>query len=238
MKTLGLIGGVSWESTREYYRILNEGVRDALGGLHSAKILMQSLDFAEIAAMQHAGEWDRINDTVAQAAKALETTGAEGILICSNLMHKPAPAAEDATSIPLIHIADATAEAIQANSQKKVALLGAIFTMEEDFYRGRIAEKYGIEVIIPNETDRTEVSRVIYEELCQGKFTENSRQRYLDICQTLADEGAEGIILGCTEIPQLIDQSMTDLTLYDTTQIHASAALRFMLGGSASQKAA
>lgn len=238
MNTIGLIGGVSWESTREYYRMLNEGVRDALGGLHSAKILMHSLDFAEIAAHQHAGRWHEINAIVADSAKALEAAGADAIMICSNLMHKPAPVAEAVISIPLIHIADACAQAILAKGQKKVGLLGAIFTMEEAFYRTRIADKFGIEVIIPEETDRQEVSRVVYEELCQGKFTESSRTRYLEICDKLAAEGAEGIILGCTEIPQLINQSMTTLTLYDTTQIHAQAGLDFLLEPICLQKTA
>ncbi|MCI5048965.1 MAG: aspartate/glutamate racemase family protein [Rickettsiales bacterium] len=232
MKTIGLLGGMSWESTREYYRLFNEGVRDAKGGLHSAKLLMHSFDFAEIAQRQHAGEWDALADMLVNAAKGLEAAGADALMICTNLMHKFAPHIQKECDIPLIHIGDAVADAIKANGQSKVALLGAKFTMAEPFYKDRLAQQ-DIETIIPEGEDFDEISRIIYEELCQGEILDASRNSYLMIIAKLAEQGAEGIVLGCTEIPLLIQQDMCNVSLYDTTAIHVRAGLDFMLDGSA-----
>ncbi len=229
MKTIGLLGGMSWESTREYYRLLNEGVRAARGGLHSAPLLMHSFDFAEIASLQHAGQWQLLGDTLAHAAKHLQDGGADAILICTNLMHKLAPAVESRIAVPLLHITDATGEAMAKDGIRKVALLGAIYTMREDFYRVRIQERYGIEVITPPEDDMEAVSRIIYDELCQGTLNDASRQTYYEVIERLKKRGAEGIIMGCTEIPLLLSADDSPLPLYDTTWLHTEAALAFML---------
>ena len=237
MKMIGLLGGMSWESTRTYYRLLNEGARARLGGLHSAKILMHSFDFAEIAAMQHAGQWDALGNTMGEAALSMEKGGAEAIIICTNLMHKLAPYVEKATTIPLLHIADAVAAEMKAGGQTTAALLGAGYTMEEPFYSERLAQ-HGLETIIPEGDDFKMVHESVYEELCQGKFTDDTRANYLEAIERLRGRGAECVILGCTEIPLLIQQEHTDLPLHDTTAIHAEAALRFMFDENAETKAA
>lgn len=228
MRMIGLLGGMSWESTREYYRIINEGIRDAKGGLHSAPLLLHSFDFAEIAALQHNGQWDALGNQMAQAAQGLERAGAGAIMICTNLMHKVSPHVQRAIAIPLLHIADAVAAAIKADGNRTVALLGTSYTMQEPFYRERIAQ-HGIETIVPEGSDAEGVSRIIYEELCQGKFLPDSRRYYLQVMDRLKVRGAQGVILGCTEIPQLIGPNDCDVALYDTTTLHAKSGLDWML---------
>ncbi len=229
MKRIGMLGGMSWESTKEYYRLLNEGVRAEKGGLHSAPLLLHSFDFAEIARLQHEGRWDTLAGMLADAARHMEAAGAVAIIICTNLMHKVAPAVEASISVPLLHIADAVGAAITAQNIRKVALLGTIFTMQEPFYRARLEERFGIEVIIPAPQDAAEVNRSIYEELCRGVFTEETRARYLDIIARLQEDGAEGVIMGCTEIPILLEGVNAPIPLFDTTALHAQAALNVIL---------
>ncbi|MDT8428100.1 MAG: aspartate/glutamate racemase family protein [Pseudomonadales bacterium] len=231
MKTIGLLGGMSWESSAEYYRALNEGVRAALGTLHSAPIVMYSVDFAPIEKLQHAGDWDSTGRILAQAAARVELAGADFLLLCTNTMHKVAPQIEQAIDIPLLHIADATAEVLLDAGISTVGLLGTGFTMEQDFYKGRLSEKFGLTVITPDAADRALVHRVIYQELCLGTLVDSSRADYLRIIQQLADAGAQGVILGCTEIGMLVKQSDTDVKLFDTTAIHASKAVQFALSG-------
>ncbi|WP_314060429.1 aspartate/glutamate racemase family protein [uncultured Vagococcus sp.] len=223
MKTIGLIGGMSWESTVDYYRLVNEVIRRELGGLHSAKVVLVSVDFQEIETYQFAGEWDKSAQVLIEAAKGLEAAGADFVLICTNTMHKIANQVASAISIPLLHIAKVTGEALEERKIKKVGLLGTVFTMEQTFYRQEIEAK-GIEVIVPNQVDRDVVSQVIYEELCLGTLSEDSRRTYLRIIAELAAEGAEGIILGCTEIGLLVNQNDTVVPLFDTTRIHAERA--------------
>lgn len=230
MKTIGLIGGMSWESSLEYYRIINEETKKHLGGLHSAKSLMYSVDFAEIEELQHKGDWETATKLMVDAAKRLENGGADFVLICTNTMHKMAKAVEEAISIPILHIADPTAEAIKAQGLTKVALLGTKYTMEQDFYRGRLIEQFGLDVIIPSETDRQTVHDIIYDELCQGEIKATSKQQYMEIIDRLVTDGAQGIILGCTEIGLLIKQADVALPVFDTTQIHATAAVEVALG--------
>ncbi len=225
MKTIGLLGGMSWESTVLYYQLLNEGVRDKLGGLHSAKILMHSVDFAEIEQFQVNGQWDAAGEKLAAAALGLEQTGADMILICTNLMHKIAPTIEAQIKVPLLHIADAAGRAIKGQGLKKIGLLGARYTMEEDFYRQRLLDNFDLDVIIPAAEDREYIHQTIFRELCQGKFTEESRKNYLDIMTKLHQQGAQGVILGCTEIPLLVRQEDTDLPLFNTAALHAKFAL-------------
>lgn len=224
MKTIGLLGGMSWESTQTYYRLLNEGVREKLGGLHSARVILYSVDFAEIEALQHAGDWDATGRILSEAARAVESAGADFLLIGTNTMHRVAPQIQSAVSLPLLHIADATADVLQRDGIQRVALLGTRFTMEQDFYKGRL-ESRGIEVLVPDEEQRGEVHRVIYEELCLGQVRDASRSRYVEIIDSLANRGAEGIILGCTEIGLLIGAEHTSVPLYDTTVIHAEQAV-------------
>lgn len=231
MKTIGLIGGMSWESSIEYYRIINEGVRDRLGGLHSAKSLMYSVDFAEVEALQHQGCWDDAAQLMIDAARHLEKGGADFVVICTNTMHKLADAVQAQTTIPLLHIADATAEAIRARGLRRVGLLGTRFTMEEDFYRGRLADRYGLSVLIPDAADRAIVHRVIYEELVVGEIRPASRVEFRRIIQTLVQQGAEGIILGCTEVGLLVKEEDSPVPLFDTTRLHALAAVDSALGG-------
>jgi aspartate racemase len=226
-KTLGLLGGMSWESTETYYRLLNEGIKRELGGLHSAKILLHSFDFAEIEALQMAGDWEKSGDVMAAAALGLQRAGAEAIMICTNTMHKLAGNIEDATDIPLLHIADAAADIIKAAGYGKVALLGTRFTMEQDFYKGRLTDKHGIDVSVPDADGRKLVHDVIYEELCLGVIRDESRKAYLEIIRTLQENGAEAVILGCTEIGLLVDPTDTNVPLLDTTKIHAEAAVKF-----------
>ena len=231
MKTIGLIGGMSWESSVEYYRIINEATRDALGGLHSAKSIMYSVEFAEIEALQHAGRWDEAARILVAAAQSLEKGGAEFALICTNTMHKLYDEVQENIKIPLLHIADATAEVIKAGGFSKVALLGTRFTMEEDFYKGRLIEKYDLEVIVPSTNEREEVHRVIYEELCAGKIMASSRQQYARIINRIIGQGAQGVILGCTEIGLLVKPEDSSVPLFDTAEIHAKAAVKYALAG-------
>jgi len=229
MKTIGMIGGMSWESSLEYYRIINEAVKELLGDLHSAKSLMYSVDFAEIEVLQREGRWQDATRAIIQAARAVEAGGADFLIICTNTMHKMADEVQKSISIPLLHIADATAEAIQALGLLRVGLLGTQFTMEQDFYRGRLVEKYALDVLIPDRADREIVHRVIYNELVLGKIVPDSKAEYLRIISALAKAGAEGIILGCTEIGLLVSQADSTLPLFDTTRIHALAAVRYAL---------
>ena len=230
MKTIGLLGGMSWESTAIYYRLANELVRDRLGGLHSARILLHSVDFAEIEALQSAGEWDAAGEILAVAAQGLETAGAELIVLCTNTMHLVAPAIEAAIDVPFLHLADTTADAVRSAGITKVGLLGTIFTMERDFYRNRLAS-HGLEVLVPDAGDRRRISGIVYDELCLGIATEESRSVYLEVIDRLIADGAEGIVLGCTEIEMLIDQSHTNVPVFPTTRLHVHAAVDASLGG-------
>jgi aspartate racemase len=225
MKTIGLLGGMSWESTELYYRLINEGVKAKMGGLHSAWIAMVSVDFQEIEAMQHQGDWQGAGQALAQAAQQVEAAGADFLLICTNTMHKVAPQIQAAIQIPILHLADATARRIQAAGIKTIGLLGTNFTMEQDFYKGRLME-HGLEVLVPPKEDRDIVHRVIYDELCLGQVKDASRMAYLRIMAELCQRGAEGVIEGCTEIVMLVQQQHTDIPLFDTTSIHAEEAVR------------
>lgn len=225
MKTIGLIGGMSWESTQGYYRIINEGVKRELGGLHSAQIALYSVDFEPIEQLQHQGDWDGTAEILCQAAQSVAAAGADFLLICTNTMHRVAPQVEAAINIPLLHIADATAEQLLAAGVRTVGLLGTAFTMEQAFYKGRLADHYGLEVVVPNAEDRALVHRVIYQELCLGQVEAASKAEYLRIIDALVEQGAEAVILGCTEIGMLVDQSDTAVKLFDTTAIHAEAAV-------------
>lgn len=229
MKTIGLLGGMSWESSAEYYRILNQGVRDQMGPTASAQSIMWSFNFAEIEKLQHHDKWQELTQKMVDAAHRLEMAGADILLICTNTMHRMAPAIEEKVSIPLLHIADPTAEAIKAAGFKKVGLLGTAFTMEHDFYKGRLSNKHGLDVIIPNEQDRSTVHRIIYEELVAGKITTTSRQAYREIIARLVQAGAEAIILGCTEIMLLVHQEDSPVPIFDTTALHAKAAIKIAL---------
>lgn len=229
MKTIGMIGGMSWESSLEYYRILNERVAKRLGGVHSAKSLMISVDFAEIETLQREGRWDEATQMMVEAAQSLQLGGADFIVICTNTMHKMAEEVAASVSIPLLHIADATAEQIVAHRLKRIGLLGTRFTMEEDFYKGRLETKFALDVLTPEKADREIVHRVIYEELVLGKIEAASKAEYLRIIEGLHARGAEGIILGCTEIGLLVKQSDCSLPLFDTTLLHAEAAVEFAL---------
>ena len=228
MKTIGLLGGMSWESTQSYYSLINQGVKSALGGLHSARMLISSVDFAEIAELQRQGDWAQAGELLAADALRLQNAGAELMLVGTNTMHKVAPAIESAISIPLLHVADATAAALKAAGIHRAGLLGTAFTMEQAFYRQRLADN-GVEVVIPDETERGDVHRIIFDELCLGQLHDRSRQRYLEIIDGLAARGAAGIILGCTEIGLLVRQQDTSVRLFDTTQIHAQAAVQAAL---------
>ena len=223
MKTIGLIGGMSWESTVTYYQVINETIKKQLGGLHSAKCILYSVDFDEIEKYQVSGEWDKSADVLSEAAQALERAGADYIVICTNTMHKVAPEIGRRIHIPILHIADMTAAELQKQGIKKVGLLGTKYTMRQDFYKNILIEQ-GIEVVIPNDADVDVVNRIIYDELCLGKISEQSKDIYLDIIMKLAQDGAQGIILGCTEIGLLVRQSDTDIPLFDTTLIHAEQA--------------
>ncbi|UCC74686.1 MAG: aspartate/glutamate racemase family protein [Gemmatimonadota bacterium] len=229
MKLIGLLGGMSWESTIEYYRIINQEVRRRLGRQHSAKILMYSVDFEDIEQLQGSGGWDRAGQLLGSEAARLERGGADFILLCTNTMHKVAAAIEQAVHIPLLHIADATAERVKAAKIDRVGLLGTRFTMEEEFYKGRLASKHGLEVLVPNEDDRAIIDRVIYAELCQGQIREPSRRDYVRIIERLAAQGAGAVILGCTEIGLLIKPEHSRLPVFDTTQIHAEAGVALAL---------
>jgi len=230
-KVIGLIGGMSWESSAEYYRLLNQGVRARLGGAHSARILMWSFDFAEVEALQHAGRWDQAAALLADAARRLERGGADLLLICTNTMHLMAEQVQAAVAIPLLHIADPTAGRIQAAGLRRVGLLGTAFTMEQDFYRGRLRDRFGLDVLVPDEADRRAVHRIIYEELVQGQVVPASRQAYRNVMARLAARGAEAIILGCTEIMLLVGEGDSAVPLFDTTALHAEAAVSLALAG-------
>lgn len=229
MQTIGLLGGMSWESTLSYYKALNEGVRQQLGGLHSAPILLHSVEFAEIERLQRLGDWATMGQQLAHAAQGLEKIGADFIVLCTNTMHKIAPEIERQLHIPLLHIADATGMQLVQDQRRKVGLLGTRFTMEEDFYKQRLTERFGIEVLVPDAVGREQVHRIIYDELCQGVIRDDSRAIYLDVIQALHEQGAEGVILGCTEIALLVQQGHTDIPLYDTTYIHAEQAVKRIL---------
>ncbi len=229
MKTIGLMGGMSWESTVGYYRNINEGVKSALGGLHSGQIVMHSVDFEPIKQLQHQGDWAGTATILAKAAQSIQAAGADFLVICTNTMHIVAPEIEAAIDIPILHIADATAEVLLAEGVGTVGLLGTAFTMEEDFYKGRLAEKFGLKVVTPNAADRKIVHDVIYQELCLGSFQDAARQEYVRIIDDLAAQGAEAVILGCTEIGMLVSQADTKVMLCDTTDIHAAMAVEYAL---------
>jgi aspartate racemase len=225
MKMIGLIGGMSWESTVPYYRIVNEAVKQRLGGLHSARVVLHSVDFHEIEALQAAGAWDAAGAAMAAAGRSLQAAGAEFLVLCTNTMHKVAPALEAAVDIPLLHIADPTAAAAKAQGIARVGLLGTRFTMEEDFYAGRLRERHGLEVLTPGAAERELVHRVIYQELCLGQVRAESRAGYRRVIAGLVEAGAQGIILGCTEIGLLVQAEDSPVPLFDTTRLHALAAV-------------
>lgn len=231
-KVIGLIGGMSWESSAEYYRIINETVRARLGGLRSARCLMWSFDFGEIEALQHAGRWDEAAEEMIAAARRLERGGADFVVICTNTMHRMADQVQAAIGLPLLHIADPTAERIRAAGLSRVGLLGTAFTMEQDFYKGRLASRHGLDVLVPDADDRAEVHRVIYEELVQGRALPASRAAYRAVIARLVERGADAIILGCTEIMLLVRPEDSPVPLFDTTAIHAEAAVDRTLAGS------
>jgi aspartate racemase len=228
MRTVGLIGGMSWESTLPYYRQVNERVRDRLGGLHSSKLLLYSVDFAELEAMQRSGDWDAADALMVDAARRLQVAGAQALAICANTMHRSAPAVEAAVGLPVLHIADATAKAIDQAGLSRIALLGTRFTMEQPFVRERL-ERAGLEVIVPDEVERGDVHRVIYDELCRGRILDESRERYREVMSALVERGAQGIVLGCTEIGLLVDAGDATVPLFDTTAIHARAIADWQL---------
>jgi amino-acid racemase len=224
LRVIGMLGGMSWESSAEYYRLANELVRERLGGLHSARLVLASVDFAEIEQLQVTGRWEQAGELLADAARAVEAAGAELLLLCSNTMHKVAEQVQDAVSIPLLHLADATAAAVLRAGLTTVALLGTAFTMEQDFYRDRLAS-HGLTVLVPPAEDRAEVHRVIYEELCLGEVREASRQAYRKVIARLVQAGAEGVILGCTEIELLIGPEDSPVPVFPTTRLHVAAAV-------------
>ncbi len=235
MKTLGILGGMSWESTAHLYKLLNRDVAARLGGLHSADLLLRSVDFAEIEALQRAGDWAAAGQMLGEAGRGLKAAGAQGLLIATNTMHKVADEVERLSGLPLIHIVDATAAALKAAGVKRAGLLATRYTMEQDFYRGRMQDRHGIELLVPEQADRDEVHRVIFEELCRGQVLEGSRVRHQRIVSEMGAAGAEGVILGCTEICLLLDPSADSQTpLFDGTALHAKAAVDWMLGGTTS----
>jgi len=220
---------MSWESTQYYYCQINQGIRQRLGGLHSAELLLHSVDFAPIEALQHAGDWDATADILSKAAQSLEAGGADFFLICTNTMHKVAHVVENSVNIPLLHIADATADVLLTDGVSRIGLLGTAFTMEQSFYKGRLSEQHGIEVVVPDARDRDTVHNIIYQELCLGTVKPASKTAYLQIIDRLQQQGVDGVILGCTEICMLVDAADTEIKLYDTTAIHALQAVNFAL---------
>ena len=231
MKTIGLIGGMSWESSIEYYRIINETAKAKLGGLHSARSIMYSVDFADIETLQHEGKWQEAGQLLILAGKSLEKGGADFVILCTNTMHKVADEIQAHINIPFLHIADATAQRIKDSGLHKIGLLGTRFTMEEDFYKARLSKQYGLDVIIPDAQGREIVHRVIYDELVLGKIRQESREQYANIIDRLVKGGAEGVILGCTEIGLLVHREDCRVPLFDTTRIHAEAAVEYALDG-------
>jgi aspartate racemase len=227
MKTIGLLGGMSWESTLGYYRAINEGIKSRIGGLHSAKIAMYSVDFEPIEKLQKAGDWEGTAKILSAAARRVQAAGADFLLICTNTMHKVAPEVEAAVQIPLLHIADATAEILVKEGIESVGLLGTTFTMEQGFYKGRLISNYGLKVLVPSENDREIIHNIIYQELCLGKIKPDSKAEFLRTIESLASQGAEAVILGCTEIGMLVDQTDTNVRLLDTAQIHAEKAVEY-----------
>ncbi len=229
MKTIGLLGGMSWESTVSYYKFVNEGVKNRLGGLHSAKVVLYSVDFDEIEKLQHSGDWEGTALILSEAAKKIQAGGADFLLICTNTMHKVADKIEASIDIPIVHIADATAMSLVSEDVKKVGLLGTKFTMSEDFYKGRLKKEFGLEVLVPSEKDQDIVHNIIYSELCLGDVKDGSRKSVLGIIESLVRAGAEAVILGCTEIALLVQQEHTEILLFDTTTIHAARAVELAL---------
>jgi len=229
VKTIGLIGGMSWESTAHYYAELNQGIKKALGGLHSARILLYSVDFGPIEKLQNKEDWESLGNIMADAARKVEKGGADCLLICTNTMHKLTGIVEDAVNIPLLHIADATAQVLVHDKIKRVGLLGTAYTMEQEFYKNRLISKFDLDVIIPDEKDRNSIHTIIYKELCLGQIKTQSQKTYLNITKRLAEKGAQGIILGCTEIGMLLKPEDIDIPLYDTAKIHAAKAVEWAL---------
>lgn len=229
MKTIGLLGGMSWESTVTYYQTINALVKQQLGGFHSAKILLYSVNFDPIEKLQHKGDWAGTAEILTKAAMNLENGGADFLLICTNTMHRVAPQIQESLTIPILHIADATAEELKKSKINKVGLLGTAFTMEHDFYKGRLREKHGLKVITPDQEDRTLVHDVIYNELCMGKFNENSKNAYMQVIEKLKESGAEAVILGCTEIALLVGKEKTSIPMFDTAKIHAQQSVKLAL---------
>jgi aspartate racemase len=230
MQTLGVLGGMSWESTVTYYKLLNEGIRHRLGGLHSAPLLLHSVDFAGIAALQKSGQWDEAGEQLAQAAQGLERAGAGAILLATNTMHKVAAAIESAVDIPLLHIGDAVGQALHGKGVTRAALLGTRFTMQEDFYKRRLADRFGIKTLLPTPEDMTEIDRVIFAELCLGQFHQPARDFYLGVLEQLRDQGAQAAILGCTEIGLLLEGTQSPLPLVDSAEEHVAMGLGWLLG--------
>jgi len=229
MKTIGMIGGMSWESSLEYYRVVNQTIKEKLGGFHSAKCILYSVNFDEVEKLQHQGDWESLTRLMIDAAHRVKKAGADFLVICTNTMHKMADEVQDAIRIPLLHIADVTAAAIRANGQTRMGLLGTRFTMEQDFYKGRLKQKHGIDVLIPDDKERQVIHDILYNELCLGDIKKLSREKFKDIIQGLVGRGAQGVILGCTEIPLIVSQKDYEIPLYDTTTLHAKAAVEFAL---------
>ncbi len=229
MKTIGLLGGMSWESTVPYYQIINRTINSQLGGLHSAKILLYSVDFHDIEQLQHAGEWDKTESILAQAARSLEVAGADSLVMCTNTMHRVADAIQGVIGIPLLHIADAVASSVRESGIYAIGLLGTKFTMEQPFYRDRLSAMHGLRVLIPDKRQRDTIHRIVYEELCAGQIKTESRSKFAEILSDLADRGAEGTILGCTEISLLVQQEDSPVPLFDSTEIHARTAALWAL---------
>ena len=229
MKTIGLLGGMSWESTASYYQAINQEIKAKLGGLHSAKIILNSVDFHDIETLQHQGKWQETAEILRDAARSVEAGGAHCLLICTNTMHKVADEIEQAINIPILHITDSTAKALAQRGISKVGLLGTKFTMEQAFYKTRLTNSFGIDVLVPDAKERDDIHNIIYQELCLGEIKKASKSRYLEIINNLFAQGAQGVILGCTEIALLIKQEDTDVPLFDTTRLHAQAAVKFAL---------
>ena len=224
-----MIGGMSWESSLEYYRIMNQAVKEKLGGFHSAQCILYSVDFDDVEKMQHRGDWESLTRLMIEAAQNVKKAGAEFLVICTNTMHKMADAVQSAIQIPLLHIADVTADAVKQNGQSRVGLLGTKFTMEQDFYKGRLKDLHGIDVLIPEDDERQTIHDILYNELCLGEIRQLSREKFQSIIQNLVQRGAQGVVLGCTEIPLIVRQEDYKIPLYDTTSLHALAAVEFAL---------